>query len=81
MAVAAPPMLVKITSAISTCLGSRLSTSHSLSRTKGGKWSHHHIGAMSNLHVFTVLVRGKCLCAHACTHMHTCTHTCAHTGG
>lgn len=29
-AVAAPPMLVKITSAIRTCLGSRLSTSHNL---------------------------------------------------
>ncbi len=29
-AVAAPPMLVKMTSAIRTCLGSRLSTSHNL---------------------------------------------------
>lgn len=32
MAVAAPPMFVKITSAIRTCLGSRLSTSHNLSQ-------------------------------------------------
>lgn len=34
-AVAAPPILVKITSAIRTCLGSRLSTSHNLQIRQG----------------------------------------------
>lgn len=36
-AVAAPPILVKITSAIRTCLGSRLSTSHNLQIRRGQK--------------------------------------------
>lgn len=35
MAVAAPPMFVKITSAMSTCLGSRFSASHNLPQREG----------------------------------------------